>query len=57
MADLLILSNFIDGEFVPSENYIDSYDPSVGEVYARIPDSDASVVNKAVMAATRAFES
>ena len=56
MAELLVLSNYIDGEFVPAEEYIDSYDPSIGEVYARVPDSDAHVVSQAVQAATRAFE-
>ena len=34
--------NYIDGEHVEanSKKWIDNYDPSVGEVYSLIPDSD-----------------
>ncbi|XP_030830254.1 2-aminomuconic semialdehyde dehydrogenase [Strongylocentrotus purpuratus] len=49
------LENFIDGEFVPASSFLDSFDPSVGEVWARIPDSGKQEVDLAVAAAKRAF--
>lgn len=42
---LLMLENFIDGKFVPCNSYIDSYDPSTGEVYCRVPDSGKEEVS------------
>lgn len=35
----LVLENYIGGKFVPCRSHIDSYDPSTGEVYCRVPDS------------------
>lgn len=35
----LVLENFIGGKFVQCERHIDSYDPSTGEVYCKVPDS------------------
>lgn len=35
----LVLENFIGGKFVPCYAHIDSYDPSTGEVYCKVPDS------------------
>ena len=51
------LSNFINGEFQAPNNgkYIDNFEPSTGQVYSLIPDSDASDVEKAVEAAEKAF--
>ena len=51
--------NYINGELVePTGNqYIDNMDPSKGEVYAQIPDSDQSDVELAVQAAKDAFPS
>lgn len=51
------LTNYIGGEFMPpaSGEYIDNYDPSTGEVYSLIPNSDARDVEKAVEAAQKAF--
>jgi aminomuconate-semialdehyde/2-hydroxymuconate-6-semialdehyde dehydrogenase len=51
------LANFINGEYVApqSGNYIDNYDPSRGEVYSLIPNSDAADVELAVEAAQKAF--
>lgn len=51
------LSNFIDGRFSPprSERYFDDICPATGSVIAQIPDSDASDVEDAVRAASRAF--
>ncbi|XP_019632799.1 PREDICTED: aldehyde dehydrogenase family 8 member A1-like [Branchiostoma belcheri] len=51
----LVLQNFIDGQFVGTENHIDSYNPSTGEVYAKVPDSGEAEVNAAVHAAKEAF--
>lgn len=51
MADpknLFVLENFIAGKFVPCSSYIDSYDPSTGEVYCRVPDSGKEEVSTAV---------
>lgn len=49
------IHNFINGEFVETGSYIDSYDPSTGETWAKVPDSDENDVNKAVEAAKNAF--
>ncbi|XP_030054312.1 2-aminomuconic semialdehyde dehydrogenase [Microcaecilia unicolor] len=60
MADqknFLVLENFIAGKFVPCTDYIDSYDPSTGEVYCRVPDSSSQEINAAVTAAKGAFPS
>ncbi|KAI9348275.1 aldehyde dehydrogenase domain-containing protein [Zopfochytrium polystomum] len=59
MAPPLILQNFIGGAFVPTANpstgYFDSPNPATGEVYARVPDSDAADIDAAVDAAAKAF--
>lgn len=51
--------NYIDGQFLPpvSHQYIDNYDPSTGEVYSTLPDSDSRDVDIAVEGAERAFPS
>ncbi len=53
------LGNFIDGEFVAPANgrYIESFNPSFGNVDHRLPDSDAADIDRAVAAARRAFPS
>ena len=53
---MLVLENFINGKFVPCGNHIDSYDPSTGKVYCKVPDSDQQQVDMAVKAAKEAFE-
>lgn len=55
-ADMLMLENFINGKFLPCKNHIDSYDPSTGKVYCKVPDSDQEEVDTAVKAARDAFE-
>lgn len=57
MAGFLVIENFINGEFVPCESLIDSYDPSTGEIWAKVPNSNADVVDRAVVAAKKAFPS
>jgi aminomuconate-semialdehyde/2-hydroxymuconate-6-semialdehyde dehydrogenase len=49
--------NYIDGKLgVPAGGgYLDNFDPSTGEVYSLIADSDASDVDAAVIAAKNAF--
>lgn len=51
----LFLENFIGGKFVPCEAHIDSYNPSTGEVYCKVPDSGSDEVDAAVQAAKSAF--
>ncbi|MBL7864798.1 MAG: aldehyde dehydrogenase [Cyclobacteriaceae bacterium] len=52
------IANYIDGQFrAPvAGKYLDNINPSIGEVYSLIPDSDGDDVQLAVEAATRAFE-
>lgn len=49
--------NYIDGKLAPpiSGQYIDNYDPAVGEVYSLVPDSDDRDIDVAVAAAERVF--
>ena len=49
------VKNYIDGEFEDCDRYLDSFDPSTGDVWAKIPDSGADEVETAVKAAKRAF--
>lgn len=54
-----VLRNFIDGEFVDATSGATDaiIDPSTGDTIARAPSSSAEDVDRAVAAATRAFES
>ncbi|CAI5683570.1 unnamed protein product [Oreochromis niloticus] len=52
---LLVLENYIGGKFVSCRSYIDSYDPSTGEVYCKVPHSGKEEVDAAVAAAKEAF--
>ncbi len=51
--------NYIGGKHVPaiSGNWIDNYDPAIGDVYGLLPDSDDEDVEKAYLAAQKAFTS
>lgn len=51
------IKNYINGELVEPKSglYLDNYNPASGKVYAQIPDSDASDVADAVIAAEKAF--
>ena len=51
------IQNYINGEMVAplSNSYIDNYNPSIGEVYSLIPDSDEKDVDLATQAARAAF--
>ncbi len=56
---MIKLENYIGGRLQApvSDKYLDNFDPSTGEVYSLIPDSDASDVQLAVDAASAAFSS
>jgi aminomuconate-semialdehyde/2-hydroxymuconate-6-semialdehyde dehydrogenase len=51
------IKNYIDGEFRDpiSKEWIENYNPSKGEVYGRIPNSDREDVESAFQAASKAF--
>jgi aminomuconate-semialdehyde/2-hydroxymuconate-6-semialdehyde dehydrogenase len=51
------IKNYINGTLQPAESteFIENYDPSTGQVYSYIPDSDSRDVDKAVEAAKKAF--
>ncbi len=51
------IDNYIGGELVQpaSGEYLDNFDPAIGEVYSLIPDSDDRDVNLAADAAKAAF--
>jgi acyl-CoA reductase-like NAD-dependent aldehyde dehydrogenase len=57
--DILVLKNFIRGSFVPNlavdPQYIESYEPATGNVWAHIPDSGEDDVHMAVQAAKNEF--
>ncbi|MCG8603419.1 aldehyde dehydrogenase family protein, partial [bacterium] len=54
---MITISNYIDGELTPpiSGEYLDNYEPAIGAVYSRTPDSDTKDVEAAVQAAQSAF--
>ncbi|XP_005105733.1 2-aminomuconic semialdehyde dehydrogenase [Aplysia californica] len=54
-SDPVIVNNFIDGDFCGTDEYLDSFDPSTGQVWAKVSNSSAKDVDKAVEAAQRAF--
>lgn len=53
-----MLQNFINGEYADSQSgeYLDNYDPSTGQVYSQIPDSNALDMVHAIQSANKAFE-
>ena len=54
---LKTISNYINGELLKSKSgkYLDNINPSTGEVYSLIPDSNKNDINEAVKAAKVAF--
>ena len=50
--------NYIDGNLVAPDSgkYLNNYNPSSGEVYSLIPDSNDNDINNAVSAAKEAFK-
>ncbi len=51
--------NYINGSYCEptSGKWLDNYNPSTGQVYSQIPDSDASDISEAYKAAEKAFPS
>ena len=56
MNDTKILENFINGELVPCDDLIESYNPATGEVIFQLPNSSKDVVDAAVESAGKAFK-
>jgi len=54
---MIKISNYINGKLVGPKKwkYLESYDPAKGQVYAKVPDSDAVDVDRAYKAAAKAF--
>ena len=54
---MLKILNYINGESQSpiSDQWIDNFDPSIGEIYSQIPDSDEGDVELAYQAAEKAF--
>jgi len=52
---MIKVENFIGGKFTPCSEHIDSFNPSNGQVHARIPDSSSDDVEQAVEAAQKAL--
>ena len=57
MAEVLTLKPFINGAYVESRttNYHDAYNPSTGEVIARVPACTEQEVDSAISAAAQAY--
>ncbi len=49
------IKNYINGKLVSSNNTIDIFDPSVGEVYGQAPNSTKEDVDQAVVSAKESF--
>ena len=58
MSEIKYLKPFINGEYVASkcEKYTDAYNPSTGEVIAKVPCCTVDEVNLAVESAKEAFK-
>jgi len=54
---MLKIENYINGELIKPESgeYLDNFNPSIGEIYSLIPDSGERDVELAVEAAKKAF--
>ncbi len=52
-----VIQNYIGGKFLPPAggNYLDNYNPATGEIFGKIPDSDAEDVAVAAAVAAAAF--
>jgi len=55
VSNLPRAQNYIYGQFEDTDTYIDSYEPSTGNVWALIPNSNGDVIDRAVLAAKNAF--
>ncbi|CAF0935197.1 unnamed protein product [Rotaria sordida] len=57
MASIQRINNFINGQFVSTEDYLKSFNPTTEEVIAHIADSSTEDAERAVQAARQAFPS
>jgi len=59
MNDIKVLKPFINGQFVDSKtnSFLDAYNPSTGEIIAKVPNCTLEEVNEAVQAAKEAYPS
>ena len=55
-GEIVGVKNFIKNEFSTVSDHLDSFEPSKGKVWAKIPDSDASHVVMACAPAKEAFK-
>ncbi|MCY7411293.1 MAG: aldehyde dehydrogenase [Chitinophagales bacterium] len=55
---MIQIQNYIGGKLIAplAGKYLDNYDPSLGEIYSHVPDSDEQDVELAVQHAQNAFE-
>ncbi|MEX6626127.1 aldehyde dehydrogenase [Tenacibaculum salmonis] len=53
------IKNYINGEFINpiKNNWVDNYNPSIGEIYGQIPDSTNEDIELAYQSAKKAFPS
>jgi acyl-CoA reductase-like NAD-dependent aldehyde dehydrogenase len=54
--DTVTVENYIGGKYVAANSFIDSFDPSCGRAWAKIPDSGKEEIDHAVETAKAAFE-
>jgi aldehyde dehydrogenase (NAD+) len=55
MVSIPRVNNFINGQFVSTEAYLETFNPSTEEVIAHIADGSTDDANRAVQAARQAF--
>jgi aminomuconate-semialdehyde/2-hydroxymuconate-6-semialdehyde dehydrogenase len=55
LTSLKIIKNYINGEFVDSENYFDDISPVDGTLVAKVSEADEIIVDNAVQAAKNAL--
>ena len=51
---MINIENFIGGKFFPCDKHVESFNPSTGKVYAKVPNSNSAIVDLAVKAAEKA---
>ncbi|XP_040567612.1 2-aminomuconic semialdehyde dehydrogenase [Lepeophtheirus salmonis] len=51
---MIRVQNYIYGEFEETQSYLDSFNPATGKIWAQIPDSNADIVDRSVVAAKSA---
>lgn len=59
LSNYQYIQNYIGGDFTEplSKNYLQNVNPATGEVFGQIPNSNSDDVNRAVIAAEKAFPS